>query len=175
MMFPSHLLAALILGLLISRRRAFSRRDWALALGFGVVIDLDHLLQFPRYLMTHGVAALQPTTMAHWGHEWQGFMHTPWALVLVLPATVYWRTWIPAVFWGLHMFQDFIVATRLVVFGSAQEWVVVAALAAIVAALLWADRRRRGVAGEGLVRHAARVFGLARATPASPASAASDR
>ncbi|HEX2023033.1 MAG TPA: helix-turn-helix domain-containing protein [Candidatus Thermoplasmatota archaeon] len=140
MMFPSHLLATLLIGLLVSRVRPFDARDWALAVGFGVVIDLDHLLQIPAYVATHGLAALRPAEMMAWGAGWQGFMHTPWALLVVAAATLAFWTWIPFAFWSLHMFQDFVVARHWVRYGSPTEVAITVALATVVAALAW--RRR---------------------------------
>ena len=164
MMLPSHFLAAVLLGLLASKWRAFTRQQWALALGFSVAIDLDHLVQVPAYLALHGVRNFSVTAMIHWGHAWQGFMHTPWALALVIPAMLVWRSWVPLVFWGLHMFQDFVIATRFVVFGSLMEWGVVAALLLVVAALLWDDHRRHG-SGASFRAHVAGRFGFTRADP----------
>ena len=168
MMLPSHLLAAVLLGLVVSRWRRFSRKEWALALGFSVAIDIDHLLQVPAYVATHGTAGLRAATIVHWGPAWQGFMHTPWGLLLVVPACVAWRSWVPAVFWGLHMFQDFVVAARFVVFGSPTEFAIVGALAVVVGALLWDDHRRHG-AGARFHHHVWRTFGLPR--PAADADA----
>jgi len=139
-------------------RPQLSARDWALALGFSVAIDLDHLIQIPAYLATHGgMGGLQAATMTHWGHDWQGFMHTQWALALVIPAVIIWRSWIPAAFWTLHMVQDFVVAARYVVFGSPEEFAIMGALAVLVGVLLWVDHRRRG-AGATFRTHVKRMF-----------------
>lgn len=143
-MFPSHLLGALLLGALISWARPLKPHEWLLALGFGVAIDLDHALQFPVYVASHGMAGLTPASMLTWGGAWQGFMHTPWALALVVPACMTYRTWVPAAFWLLHMFQDFVVARHYVAFGSATEWGIVLALLALVAALFVAEHRSHG-------------------------------
>lgn len=160
MMLPSHLLATLLVGLLVGRAwRPFTRTDWMLAVGFSVVIDVDHLIQFPAYVMTHGAAALTPTQMLHWGAAWQGFMHTPWALLLVVPFALMYRSVIPLAFWGLHMFQDFVVARSYVEWGGAEEWAIVAVLLAAVLGLVWLDHRKHGH-GRSLVRHAAVTFGV---------------
>lgn len=146
MMFPSHLLATILVALLLSKLRPFEAKDWALALGFGVVIDLDHLLQIPRYAATHGgVASLaQVGDVMRWGADWQGFMHGPWAALVVLVACLGFAGWVPAVFWGLHMFQDFVVARHFVAFGGGVEWVAIAGLAASVLAVLAWEHRLQG-------------------------------
>lgn len=160
MMLPSHLLATLLLGLVAGRLgRPFTRAQWALAVGFGVVIDLDHLVQLPAYVAMHGAAALTPEEMLRWGSAWQGVMHTPWALLLVVPAALAFRSLVPLAFWGLHMAQDFVVARHYVPWGGALEWAIVAALAAAVGALLWLDHRKHG-SGRSFVRHAAVTFGV---------------
>lgn len=159
MMLPSHLLATLLVGLLLSIAwRRFQARDWLLALGFGVVIDLDHLIQVPRYVMLHGWEAfLHPAGMMSWGSQWQGFMHTAWGLPLVLGASVAFRSAWPGLFWGLHMVLDFVVARHYVRFGGGIEWCIIAGLTVAVALLVNAGR-----GSTPFLRHAARTFGLSR-------------
>lgn len=148
MMTPSHLGATLLLGLLASRAfRAWDRREWALALGFGVLIDLDHALALPAYLANAGAAGLAPAAMAAHGAAWQGVMHTPWGLLVAIAAGAATRSprraWVPLAFWGLHMFQDFVVAIRWVRFGSPLEFGVALALLASAAVLAPRDWRAR--------------------------------
>lgn len=152
MMFPSHLLATLLVCAGISMLFPLAPKHWLLALAFGVAIDLDHLLQIPAYVATHGFQAMTPGEIARWGASWQGFMHTPWALLLVLPASVLFASWLPIVAWALHMFQDFVVATRWVVFGSATEWAIVGALAGLLALLVVRDHQAHG-GGAALREH----------------------
>ena len=160
MMLPSHLLATLLLGLVVCRVwRPFTRTQWLLAIGFGVAIDVDHLIQVPAYLAMHGTAALAPGQMLQWGAAWQGFMHTPWALLLVAPLALLYRSIVPFAFWGLHMAQDFVIARHYVPWGGPLEWAIVAALLAAVGALVWADHRRHG-ADRSLPRHVAMTFGV---------------
>jgi hypothetical protein len=168
MMAQTSLLAAALLGLAWARgvaKRPLGRTEWTLAVAFAVLIDLDHLENLPRYLATHGgVRAFDATTALHWGMQWQGFLHTPWALVLVVPACLVFRSLVPAAFWGLHMVLDFVVATKLVVWGSADEWLLDAALAvalAVVLALSLAGARRSHAPGLTWRRHLAVTFALA--------------
>ena len=164
MMFPSHLLGTVLLGLLLSRVRPFSPRDWFIAVGFGVIIDLDHLLQLPAYVQANALASLHPANLGvlmSYGASWQGFMHKPIALLVVAAACVALSSALPLVFWGLHMFQDFVIATRFVVFGSPMEWAIIATLAGLVLALLWADHRRLELPRVAFHHHAAARLGLA--------------
>lgn len=173
MMLPSHLLASLLVGLVLSQLRRFRPRDWFLAIGFGVAIDLDHLLQLRSFLLAHGgLGRMDASTVVHWGGSWQGFMHTPLALVLVIPAVLIFRSVVPAAFWLLHMFQDFVIARHYVVFGSPTEWAVDVALLAGVLGLLALDRWRHG-SGAPLHLHAASLVGWTRPARAAepPASA----
>lgn len=157
MMLPSHLLSVLAVGLAIGllRGKSFRAREWALALGFGVVIDLDHLLAFPAYLAANGAAALNPSVGMHYGSAWQGFMHTPWALLVAVPALLWWRSWWPLAFWGLHMVQDFVIARHYVVFGSLSEWGIVALLAFTVWGLLRVQRSVERSRSEARYLHSA--------------------
>lgn len=146
-MLPSHLLATLLACALLALARPVAPKEWLLALLFGVAIDLDHLLQLPTYVATHGLADLRPAAILSWGSDWQGFLHTPWALMLVLPACFVFASWFPLAFWGLHMFQDFVIARHFVVFGSALEWMIVGALLASLAFLVVRDHRAHGTGG----------------------------
>ena len=161
MMFPSHLLGTVLLGLLLSRIVPFQARDWVIALTFGVLIDLDHLLQIPAYIQANGLAALKPGEMAQWGGAWQGIMHKPVALALVGFASLALWSWLPLTFWGLHMFQDFVIARHFVTFGGPLEWAIIVALAGIVGLILVLDHRFTAPAGLSLRDHAAARFGIA--------------
>jgi len=159
MMTPSHLLATLLIGLVWTRVRPWSRHDWAMAVGFGVVIDFDHLTRFPAYLVANGVDGLQAGQMSGWGAAWQGAFHTPWALAVVVPAALFWRTWVPLAFWALHMLQDFVIATKFVVFGSTTEWLIIASLATLlVGVLAWGHRD--APRGDSFRDHVTRTFGF---------------
>lgn len=162
MMLPSHLLATLLGCALLAMVRPMPAREWLLALAFGVVIDLDHLLQFPAYIASHGWSALTPGAILAWGGEWQGFLHTAWGLALVVPAMFVFGSWIPLAAWGLHMVLDFVVARHLVPFGGPLEWVIIGALSAALFVVLVRDHRIHGT-GAGLREHAiarvALVFG----------------
>ena len=159
MMLPSHLLATLLLCLLVSLVRPVAPREWILALVFGVAIDLDHLLQLPTYVATHGAAALRPGAILQWGGAWQGFLHTPWALLVVVPAWLFFASWFPLAFWGLHMVQDFVIARHFVHFGGPVEWAIDVALLLLVAALFTRDLRVHG-AGRLWWQHALARVGI---------------
>ncbi|HWG91075.1 MAG TPA: hypothetical protein VNZ52_09540 [Candidatus Thermoplasmatota archaeon] len=141
MMLPAHLAATVLLGLVLARFMPMDTKAWLLALAFGVVIDLDHLIAVPRYLMTHPGGALDVSAALQWGAEWQGFMHTPWAILVVVAALVLTRSPIPLLFWALHMFQDFVVAKYWVRWGSPLEWLVTAGLVAAIGMLLYWEHR----------------------------------
>lgn len=159
MMFPSHLLGTLILGLVVSRGRPLSANEWLLALAFGVAIDLDHALQFPGYVLANGLSGLTPSAMFAWGASWQGFMHAAWGLLAALGFAFAFRSWVPPVFWGLHMGLDFFVAMRFVPFGSALEWALIAVASGAVAALFVLHQRWVGDA-RSLSTHVVHTLGL---------------
>lgn len=166
-MFPSHLLGTVLVGLALHRVMPMKARDWRLALAFGVAIDLDHVLKAPAFIVENGWAAVMaPATMLQWGAEWQGFMHTPaTAVVLVAGAALAFRSPIPVMFWALHMFQDFVIAKHYVRFGSVEEWLIVAGLAAVTGLVLARDHAEATRDGRKtpFLRHVAVKLGLARA------------
>ena len=158
MMLPSHLLATLLGCALLNLARPLAPREWLLALTFGVAIDIDHLLQIPAYIAANGWSQLTPSAITQWGGAWQGFMHTPWALALVLPAMFVFSSWMPLAAWALHMILDFIVAKHLVHFGGPTEWLIITTMLAALLALAIRDHRLHG-SGAALREHI-----LARAT-----------
>lgn len=152
-MLPSHLLAVLLACALVAHVRKVLPREWLLAVGFGVVIDIDHLLQFPAYVATHGgFQSLTPATILHWGGAWQGVMHTPWALVLVIPVSLFFVSWFPLAFWALHMFQDFVIARHFVRFGGPVEWLIDGVLTILLVWVVLRDHRAHG-GGQALREH----------------------
>ncbi len=175
MMFPSHLLATILVALVISRLIRLTPGHWTLAILFGVVIDVDHALNFPRYVMAHGgilQADFSVATMSAWGSNWQGFMHTTWAVPVVIAACLLAKHAVPAVFWGLHMVQDFVIARHFVTFGGSVEWIIIGALAASIVGTLALHHRvdRVGSPFRSYVKH--RVTGGTRAMAAAIAPAA---
>ncbi len=151
MMSISHLLAVLLLAYVTARFREWTVEDTWLALGFGWLIDLDHAVQVPVFVGSHDLTAMSLDQALSWGSAWQGAMHTPWGLVVVIAAVVTYRSWVPALFWFLHMVQDFYIATEWVVFGSPLEWAIVALMAGSLATIaVW--QARVEAPGTGAVR-----------------------
>lgn len=144
MMFPSHLLATLLGCALLSLARPLGPREWLLALAFGVLIDLDHLLQIPAYIAANGWSQLTPAAITQWGNAWQGIMHTPWALLLILPTMILLGSWMPLAAWGLHMILDFVVARHLVHFGGPLEWTIIATMLGALTILAIRDHHLHG-------------------------------
>lgn len=169
MMFPSHLLATLLLGAALHRVRPMRPRDWQLAITFGVLMDLDHAARFPAFVAAEGWrAVLDPWHMLQWGNEWRGVMHEPMiGGAVAVGAAVVFRSAAPVAFWGLHMVQDFVVARHYVAFGSVEEWAIIGLLLTAALAVFLSEDR----AGESLRTHWMRRLGFARMppVPAEPA------
>jgi len=76
---------------------------------FGVLIDADHLFAAPRYISANGWdAILAPTWDDGSGHVWRSLLHEPVGFFVVAPLAVGWRLMAPLLFWGMHVFIDWL-------------------------------------------------------------------
>ncbi len=134
-MFFNHLLVTLILikVLNLDRNQAF------LAIVFGVLIDLDHLMGLPAYVISHGwPALLSVDTFMHNEIVWKSAMHGAGGFFVVLGISLVLRMYVPFMFWGLHMVMDW---TQTTFWGivSWPEFVFLALFGGILAVMMWTD------------------------------------
>lgn len=84
-----------------------NRDEWFIGLMFGVFIDIDHVFAIPRYVQENGfLALLTPTLEDPSGHPWKSLLHRPVGAFIMMPLSVGWRFFFPALFWGVHMCMD---------------------------------------------------------------------
>jgi hypothetical protein len=77
-------------------------RDQVLAYVFGLGQDLDHLVKLPFYLKAVGLKNKK-------GYYWRSSLQEPVALLWILPICLFLQTWVPAIFFGLHLVLDYSV------------------------------------------------------------------
>jgi len=77
-------------------------RDAVLAYGFGVAVDIDHLLKAPFYLRSEGFKS-------HRGYYWRSSLQEPVAFLWIVPLCFFLRTAVPALFFAVHLAMDYAV------------------------------------------------------------------
>ena len=76
--------------------------DAALAYVFGVGQDIDHAIKLPFYLKHVGMKNKK-------GYYWRSSLQEPVAFLWILPLCIVLGTWIPALFFGIHLALDYSV------------------------------------------------------------------
>lgn len=103
---PTHLLATLLIGYILKLSTSY---EWALAIGFGVAIDIDHiamLLKFKRLAPKHWHTLGDGSLMLH------SPLQEPTTVLLVAPLSLLLHTAIPLIFWALHVSLDTFMLSR---------------------------------------------------------------
>lgn len=75
----------------------------ALAYAFGVAVDVDHLLKAPFYLRAVGLVDRR-------GYYWRSSLQEPVALLWIVPLCFYLGTFIPVLFFCVHVAMDYSVS-----------------------------------------------------------------
>jgi hypothetical protein len=73
-----------------------------LAYVFGVGVDIDHAIKAPFYLKTIG-------RKRQLGYYWRTSLQEPVALLWILPLCLFLGTWVPALFFLIHLAMDYSV------------------------------------------------------------------
>jgi hypothetical protein len=76
--------------------------DIALAYGFGMGVDIDHVVKAPMYLRHVGLKDER-------GYYWRSSLQEPVALLWIVPLSVFFGTIIPVVFFVIHVAMDYSV------------------------------------------------------------------
>ena len=74
--------------------------DAVLAYVFGVGVDIDHAIKAPFYLRTVGLANQR-------GYYWRTSLQEPVALLWIVPLCFFLGTWVPALFFLIHLAMDY--------------------------------------------------------------------
>ena len=74
--------------------------DAVLAYVFGVGVDIDHAIKAPFYLRTIG-------RKRQLGYYWRTSLQEPVALLWILPLCLFLGTWVPALFFLIHLAMDY--------------------------------------------------------------------
>jgi hypothetical protein len=110
MLITTHIAVTILLCLILN----LNRDEWFIAFMFGVVIDADHLFAAPRYVSHNGWEALFRRSWDDGsGLPWRSLLHYPVGAFVVVPLSIGWRFFLPALFWALHLELDYIQTATL--------------------------------------------------------------
>jgi sterol desaturase/sphingolipid hydroxylase (fatty acid hydroxylase superfamily) len=76
--------------------------DAVLAYVFGVGLDIDHVIKAPYYLRHVG-------RKRKLGYYWRTSLQEPVALLWIIPLCFFLGTWVPALFFLIHLAMDYSV------------------------------------------------------------------
>lgn len=76
--------------------------DALLAYAFGVGVDIDHALKAPFYLKAVG-------RKRQLGYYWRTSLQEPVALLWIVPLCFFLGTWVPLLFFSIHLAMDYSV------------------------------------------------------------------
>jgi len=101
----NHILVVVILIKLLH----LDRNEAFVAILFGVLLDLDHLMGIPAYIGEYGwVAVFNIDSLLHNDVQWKSSMHGTEAFLVVSAISLLLRMYIPLLFWALHVLMDWI-------------------------------------------------------------------
>jgi hypothetical protein len=91
-------------------------RDRALAVAFGMGVDLDHAVKAPFYLRAVGLRDKR-------GYYWRSSLQEPVALLWIVPLSLFLGTIVPIVFFALHVAMDYSVRFEKMPWYPYSPWV----------------------------------------------------
>jgi hypothetical protein len=104
----------LVVSLLLIQLLNLDRNDAFVALMFGVLIDLDHLMGLGNYAKANGISALFDLDhLTNPGGHWKSLFHNPVSVAVIAPLSIASKLAIPLLFWGVHMAMDFVQESYL--------------------------------------------------------------
>jgi hypothetical protein len=89
----------------------------ALAFAFGVAIDIDHVVKAPFYLK---FAGLKEKKM---GYYWRSSLQEPVGFLWIIPLSLYLGTFVPVLFYAMHLAMDYSVSFEKMPFYPYSNWV----------------------------------------------------
>jgi hypothetical protein len=91
-------------------------RDRALAVAFGMGVDLDHAVKAPFYLRAVGLRDKR-------GYYWRSSLQEPVALLWIVPLSLFLGTIVPIVFFAVHVAMDYSVRFEKMPWYPYSPWV----------------------------------------------------
>lgn len=96
------IISHLLLTGLIAKTMGLTGNDLIYAYSFGILPDLDHIIKIPSYIKDNGFKIVRR-------YPWRTFLQEPVMLLPVLIFCYFVGTWVPAIFFSLHLLLDYLV------------------------------------------------------------------
>lgn len=80
-----------------------SGNDLIYAYAFGVLPDLDHIVKIPGYLKDNGFKIVRK-------YPWRTFLQEPFMLIPIFIFSLFVKSWVPLIFFGIHVLMDYFVS-----------------------------------------------------------------
>jgi hypothetical protein len=77
-------------------------QEQVLAYTFGLGVDVDHFVKLPYYLRAEGLKNKR-------GYYWRSSLQEPVALLWILPLSYFFRSYVPILFFLMHVAMDYSV------------------------------------------------------------------
>lgn len=90
----------------------------ALAFAFGVAIDVDHVIKAPFYLKF-----ARGSKQKQMGYYWRSSLQEPVGFFWIIPLSLYLGTYVPALFYAMHLALDYSVRFEKMPFYPYSNWV----------------------------------------------------
>jgi hypothetical protein len=91
-------------------------QDAVLAYAFGVAVDIDHLVKLPYYLRAVGLKNRR-------GYYWRSSLQEPVAFLWIVPLCLALGTFVPALFFAIHLAMDYAVRYEKLPWYPYSTWV----------------------------------------------------
>jgi hypothetical protein len=91
-------------------------RDRALAVAFGMGVDVDHAVKAPFYLRAVGLRDKR-------GYYWRSSLQEPVALLWIVPLSLFLGTIVPLLFFAIHVAMDYSVRFEKMPWYPYSPWV----------------------------------------------------
>ncbi|HYT04507.1 MAG TPA: hypothetical protein VEM13_06460 [Gemmatimonadales bacterium] len=91
-------------------------RDRVLAYAFGMGVDIDHAVKAPFYVRAVGLKNKR-------GYYWRSSLQEPVALCWIVPLCLFLGTFVPIIFFAIHVAMDYSVRFEKMPFYPYSPWV----------------------------------------------------
>ena len=91
-------------------------QERVLAYTFGMAVDVDHIVKAPYYLRAEGLVNKK-------GYYWRSSLQEPVALLWILPLALFLHSWVPVIFFVVHVAMDYSVRFEKMPLNPYSGWV----------------------------------------------------
>jgi membrane-bound metal-dependent hydrolase YbcI (DUF457 family) len=95
----------LLVSLFLIELTGITGLDILWAITFGVLVDLDHVIKIPLYLKENRFKIVRL-----W--DWRTPFQEPISYLWIVPLSLYFQTWVPVLFFTVHLCLDYMMSYK---------------------------------------------------------------